>query len=178
MKPRLVAWAVLLIVLAGALVVGVVDRDGRATEEERASDIGETIGCPECAGQTVADSDAASARNIRSVIREMVDEGLSDDEIRAEVDARYPENLLLTPRRSGIVGLVWVAPVVALVLALAGLGYAFYRWRGVARGGSASPADRALVEQAAVARETERQGAPSPTADHALAGDTKDNQAD
>lgn len=55
--------------------------------------------------------------------------------------------MLLTPRSDGVSGLVWAVPVVALVLAFAGLAYAFVRWRG---GGTAraSEADRALVEQA------------------------------
>lgn len=151
MKVRSVAWLALLVVLAGALVVGVVDRGGSRSDEERVASIGDTIGCPECTGQSVAESDATAARNIRSFIRELIEEGRSDDEIRAEVELRYPASSL-TPSRGGLVGLVWVAPVVALVLALAGLGYAFYRWRGVNRDGQASRADRALVEEAVAAR--------------------------
>lgn len=150
MKLRLLGWSVMLLVLAGAFAVG-LDRDGGPrTLEERARGIAETISCPVCDGQSVAESDVSTAHIIRGFILEMVEEGRSDDEVRAEVDRRYPEeNLLLTPDRSGVVGLVWVLPVVAVVLGLAGVGYAFYRWRrdgpGEAR---ASKADRALVSEA------------------------------
>lgn len=152
MNTRLAAWVVMLVVLVGALSVGVVDSGGPSTDEERVSNIGETIGCPECTGQSVADSDATSARNIRLFIQENIDAGRSDDEIRAMVEERYPASSL-TPSRSGVVGLVWVIPVIALVLAVAGVGYAFYYWRGVRRDGRASDADIALVEQATAARD-------------------------
>jgi cytochrome c-type biogenesis protein CcmH/NrfF len=150
-KLRLVAWAVMLVVLVGTLAFGTMDRSGTRTTEERVASIGETIGCPTCAGQSVAGSDAAAARNIRTSIRDMIDEGLSDEQIRAQVEINYPSSSL-TPSRSGVVGLVWVAPVIALVLAVGGLGYAFYRWRGVSQDGRASRADKALVERAAAAR--------------------------
>ncbi len=61
--------------------------------------------------------------------------------------ARYGERILLTPGRSGLVGLVWALPVAALVAALAGVALAFRRWRG--RGVvHATDADRELVERA------------------------------
>jgi cytochrome c-type biogenesis protein CcmH/NrfF len=61
--------------------------------------------------------------------------------------ATWGESILLTPDSSGVGGLVWVLPVVALVLALAGVGYVFWRWRGMAPV-HASDADRELVDSA------------------------------
>ena len=94
-----------------------------------------------------ADSDAEASIAIRELIEQRIAEGASDERIRDELAAAYGEQVLLTPRSDGVSGLVWAVPVVALVLAFAGLAYAFVRWRG---GGTAraSEADRALVEQA------------------------------
>ncbi|HEY6698465.1 MAG TPA: cytochrome c-type biogenesis protein CcmH, partial [Acidimicrobiales bacterium] len=78
---------------------------------------------------------------------ERIDQGASDDAIRDELVATWGESILLTPDSSGVGGLVWVLPVVALVLALAGVAYVFWRWRGTATV-HASDADRALVDRA------------------------------
>jgi cytochrome c-type biogenesis protein CcmH len=147
-RKRTLGWLALAVVVMSALVIGVMDRDGPRTPEERARNIGETISCPVCDGQSVADSDAAPARSIRVFINEQIDAGRTDAEIRADVDRRFPESLLLTPQRSGVAAIVWVLPVVVLVLAVAGVGYAFVRWRDMPRGREATPADHALVDAA------------------------------
>ena len=46
-----------------------------------------------------------------------------------DVGAQFGEEVVLTPSSSGVTGLVWVIPVVAVALAAAGLGLAFRRWR-------------------------------------------------
>lgn len=145
---RAYGWLALAVVVVVALAVGVMDRSGRETPEERARSIGETISCPVCDGQSVADSDATPARGIRVFINEQIDAGRSDEEIREAVDSRYPESLLLTPESSGVGAVVWVLPVVVLGVAVAGIGYVFLRWREMPAGRQASRADRALVDAA------------------------------
>lgn len=149
-RGRLAGWVVLAAVLLGALVFGMVDDTGPRTPDERARNLAESIACPQCDGQSVADSDAEAARGIRTVIERRIDEGLSDAEIRDEIAASYTERVLLTPGRSGVSSLVWTLPVVVVVVAFAGLALAFRRWRG---GGAdrASDADRALVARARAA---------------------------
>lgn len=144
---RLAGWAVLAVVLLGALVFGTVDDGGARTPDERARNLAESIACPRCDGQSVADSDADAAKGIRTVIERRIDEGASDAEIRDELAASYGERVLLTPGRSGVSSVVWTLPVVVVVVAFAGLAFAFRRWRG---GGAAhaSDADRALVARA------------------------------
>lgn len=146
---RLASWTVALVVLVGALLVGVIDSSGPRTPEERVRSIGGGISCPVCEGQSVADSDATAARNIRGRINELVEAGeLSNDEIQAEVTRLFPDAVPLEPESRGLEGLVWVLPVAALVAAVAGLGYAFHRWRSLGARGGTSDADRALVDQA------------------------------
>ena len=144
-RTRLLGWLAMAAVLVVALAAGVADDGGPRTPEERARNLAETIACPACDGQSVAESDAAASRGIRTQIAERIDQGASDDAIRDELVATWGESILLTPDSSGVGGLVWVLPVVALVLALAGVGYVLYRWRDAATV-HASDADRALVE--------------------------------
>lgn len=125
---RWVPWALLSVVVIAALVFGVRDRDPK-TDAERAQAIAATVACPACSGQSVASSDAPAAANLRADIDRRVAAGESDDEIRAAYAARFGEEILLNPPRSGAAGLVWVLPVAGVVAGAAGLAVAFRRWR-------------------------------------------------
>jgi cytochrome c-type biogenesis protein CcmH len=152
-RGRLFGWAALVVVVIAALAYGTLDGGGPRSPGDRARNLAETIACPQCDGQSVADSDSEAAKGIRMRIDERIADGASDAQIRDELAAAYGERVLLTPGRSGVSSLVWTLPVVAVVVAFAGLAYAFRRWRGDAAG-RASDADRALVAQA--------QSAPGP----------------
>ena len=95
------------------------------------------------------DSDAPVAAAIRSEVGRRIADGESEDEVRAYLVGRYGEGVLLNPPRSGLAGLVWALPVVAVVIAGAALVLAFRRWRGVLRSGAtASAEDEARVREA------------------------------
>jgi cytochrome c-type biogenesis protein CcmH len=125
---RWAPWALLLVVVVVALVVGTSDRSAMS-DDERAEHIAESVRCPTCRGQSVASSDAPAAANVRNDIARRVADGESDDEIRSALADRFGTSILLNPPKSGVAGLVWVLPVVGLVLAIAGLTFAFRRWR-------------------------------------------------
>lgn len=141
------SWFVIVALVLVALVRNAVDDGPARTAEERVRDIAGSMKCPVCAGQSVADSDVAAARSIRSEIARRVVDGQSDDAIRDAISATYGDGLQLTPKATGFAGLVWILPVVALVLAFAGLSASFARWRR-ATPSTATDADRALVDQA------------------------------
>ena len=128
MIRRWASWALLGVVIIGALAIGTSD-DGPTTDAERAQRIAASVRCPTCRGQSVASSDAPAATNVRTEIERRVAEGESDDEIRAALVARFGDGILLNPSRSGIAGLVWVLPVAGFVFAVGGLVFAFRRWR-------------------------------------------------
>jgi len=121
-------WILLVVVVVGALVAG-TRSSGAKTAAERVQSIGKSVRCPTCRGQSVADSDAPAAANVRRDIERRVAAGESDDDIRSALAARFGDGILLTPPRSGVAGLVWVLPVVAIVAAAGGLTLAFRRWR-------------------------------------------------
>jgi cytochrome c-type biogenesis protein CcmH len=146
-RARTFGWLALALVVVGALLFGTLDDGGPRSPGDRARNLAETIACPQCDGQSVADSDSEAAKAIRLRIDEQMSDGLSDAQIRDELAAAYGERVLLTPGRSGVSSVVWALPVVVVVVAFAGLAYAFRRWRGDAAG-RASEADRALVARA------------------------------
>ncbi len=140
-------WLVLVALLVGGLTVAAVGDSGPRTTEERARSLAESIKCPTCDGQSVADSNAPAARNIRTEVARRIEVGETDDEIRDYIGGLFGEDLLLTPPRTGVAGLVWFLPVAMLVLAVGGLAAAFRRWRTVPDQ-DVSDEDRVLVERA------------------------------
>lgn len=140
-------WLILAAFLAGGLAVAALGDDGPRTTEERARTLSESIQCPTCDGQSVADSNAPVARNIRTEVARRIEAGDSDDEIRDYIGGLFGEEQLLTPPRTGVGGLVWFLPVALFVLAIGGLAAAFHRWRSPPET-HVSDEDRALVERA------------------------------
>ena len=134
------------IVASAFLIVGGFGDEGVQTDGERVSALASTIRCPQCSGQSVAESNVAISREIRADIRSRVAAGESDDEIRQVYIDRYGRSIVLTPDATGFTGLVWIVPVVAAGLALAAVVLAFQRWRGeVTDTSDVTDADRALV---------------------------------
>lgn len=149
-------WLVLLVVVAAALAYGVADDRTPSTLEDRADALAAEVRCPTCRSESAFESQAASARAVRADIRERLEAGESEGDIRAYLVSRYGQEILLTPSATGASALVWVLPVAALVAASAGLAFAFRRWR---RAAEAEPTDddRALVAEA-LRREHEEGG--------------------
>ena len=148
-RKVILSWLLVGVAVATMLVFGVVDGRDDRTNVERAHDIGATIACPQCVGQSVVESDVAIAREIRAEIGRLVVAGHSDDDIRARFAEQYGDWVILTPSRSGVSGLVWVIPVVGLVVGVGLLGMTLSRWRRASASDEAvSDEDRALVESA------------------------------
>jgi cytochrome c-type biogenesis protein CcmH len=141
------SWGLASIVLVAALVVGALGDTGPKTQQEQMYAIATQVKCPECAGQTVAESDTAAARGIRRDITAELQDGQSSDEILDGLASSYGEQIVLTPTASGVTGLVWMLPVVAGVVAIAGLVVVFRRW-STAGGPAVTDADRAIVKGA------------------------------
>ena len=83
--------------------------------DERARAIEAQLRCPTCQGLSIADSPATSAAQMRSVIREQLAAGSSDDAVRAFFVARYGRCIRLDPPASGPDLALWLAPAAILV---------------------------------------------------------------
>jgi cytochrome c-type biogenesis protein CcmH len=122
------SYGLMAIVLAFALFAG-TRSEATPTAEQRALSLEQSIKCPVCRGQSVAESDSEASKAIRTEISRRIADGQSDGEIRAYFAQTLGNDILLRPPASGWAGLVWVLPIVGLVLAAGGIGFAFWRWR-------------------------------------------------
>lgn len=83
--------------------------------------------CLVCQNQTIADSNAALAVDLRREIRGMVEAGQTEQEIKIFLTDRYGEFVLYRPRWSAATAVLWLAPIVLVLLGAAWL------WRIVQR---------------------------------------------
>ncbi len=72
--------------------------------------------CVQCENSTLADSDASIAADVRRQIREMLDAGKSDQQIKGYLVSRYSEFILFRPETSWRNAWLWSLPVVLLLL--------------------------------------------------------------
>jgi cytochrome c-type biogenesis protein CcmH len=96
--------------------------------EKRARDISSGLRCMVCQNQSIDDSDAPLARDLRLLVRERLSSGDTDGQVRDYLVQRYGEFVLLKPAFGRHTLLLWLTP--GLVLVLGGIGaYAALRRR-------------------------------------------------
>lgn len=101
-----------LLALGGAGSVLAQDIDAQAHA------IAARLRCPVCQNESVADSPAELAAQMRALIRQKLQAGESPEQIIAYFVSKYGDWILLEPPRKGILWLVWVGPLSALLAGL------------------------------------------------------------
>jgi cytochrome c-type biogenesis protein CcmH len=109
--------------------------------EARARSISAGLRCLVCQNQSIDDSDAPVAKDLRILIREQLQQNRTDQDVVEFIVARYGEFVLLKPRLKPDTLILWAAPFVLLA---AGLAFAFRR-KPVASPDSLTTAEKAEV---------------------------------
>jgi cytochrome c-type biogenesis protein CcmH len=89
------------------------------TLESRARAISRDLRCMVCQNQSIDDSEAPLARDLRLLVRERLKAGDSDRQVIDFMVARYGEFVLLKPRLAWHTVILWAAPLLALLAGLA-----------------------------------------------------------
>ena len=74
------------------------------------------IRCPKCLNESIAESKAPVAADLKREVRRLIGEGKSDDEVKRFLSERYGEFVLYRPRMTPTTFAVWAAPFVLLCL--------------------------------------------------------------
>ena len=98
--------------------------------EERARDLGRELRCPVCQNQSIEDSDADLARDLRLIIRQKLRAGETNKQIVDFVVARYGEFVLLDPPVNSRTIFLWIAPVLTFLLGAVFIMF-WFRRRGI-----------------------------------------------
>jgi cytochrome c-type biogenesis protein CcmH len=97
--------------------------------EARARAISQDIRCLVCQNQSIDDSDADLARDLRLIVRERLVAGDSDAEVKQFLVARYGDYVLLEPPVKPSTYVLWFGPAAILLVAAGGIGQFFRRRR-------------------------------------------------
>jgi cytochrome c-type biogenesis protein CcmH len=109
--------AALLLVFAGhALAIDAQKAFEDPALQARYEHINRELRCLVCQNQTIADSNATLAQDLRREVKEMIAAGKTDDEIREFMIARYGDFVLYRPRMTATNFLLWAAPVLLLLI--------------------------------------------------------------
>jgi cytochrome c-type biogenesis protein CcmH len=130
--------AIGLLVIGGLAHAAAPPQFRDAAEEQRFRALAAELRCVMCQNQSLADSDALIARDLRARVLELMREGRSDAEIKAYLVERYSEFVLYDPPLSARTWLLWFGP---LLLLLGGGLWLAAIVRGRARQATRSPAD-------------------------------------
>lgn len=110
----------LLVALAAVALMGSAseptERLPDPAQEARARVLFKEVRCLVCQNESIDDSEAQLAGDLRRIVREQVKAGRSDGEIRAFLVQRYGEFVLLKPRFSAGNAALWLAPVGVLLV--------------------------------------------------------------
>ena len=139
---RILGLALAIGVMASTAVYAVQPDEIMAdsTKEERARDLSRELRCMVCQNQSIDDSEAPLARDLRLLVRERIAAGDSDAQVIDFLVARYGEFVLLKPRLNSHTWLLWFLTP----LALSGGGIALWL-HGRRRARSAAGQDSALL---------------------------------
>lgn len=108
--PR--AWGLGLAIVIALVAIGWA---GAQDLDARAQAIAAKLRCPVCQNESVADSPAELAAQMRALIREKLAAGETGEQIVAYFVSKYGDWILLEPPRRGVLWIVWLAPALALL---------------------------------------------------------------
>ena len=122
--------------------------------EERARNLSKQLRCLVCQNQSIDDSDADLARDLRREVRSQIAAGASDDAIIDQLRARYGDYVLLNPPLDQATLFLWLSPLGFILLG--GLIVMMARrQRGAAIATELDAAERARIEKMLASRDSE-----------------------
>lgn len=83
--------------------------------EARTREVSKGLRCPVCRGESIQDSPAELANQMRNVVREQLANGQSPEQVRRYFTEKYGEWILLAPKAEGVNLLVYLLPAVFIV---------------------------------------------------------------
>ena len=94
---------------------------GNPTLEKRARHISKDLRCLVCQNQSIDDSDAPLARDLRLLVRERLIQGDTDNEVFDYVVSRYGDFVLLRPPVKAVTAILWLGPAIFVLIGFIGL---------------------------------------------------------
>ena len=141
MRRRIAAALLLAFALGAPLATkAAAPANADPTIARRVEELSQTLRCLVCQNQTIADSQAPLAVDLKNQIREKIDQGQSNEQIIDYMVQRYGDFVLYRPPVKATTLLLWFGPAALLVLGV------FFLFRHLARRRKERPADTPLTD--------------------------------
>lgn len=117
MRPR----RSLLVILAVVAILGAIwsyallATPPQKTLDQEVQDVGSQLKCLVCQGESVADSPALLAQQMRAIIRQQLQSGKSEQDVIQYFQSRYGDRILYAPPQRGFNLLAWLVPIAMLL---------------------------------------------------------------
>ena len=117
---RVQCFSVLLLIAALAVIVAVwsallIIKPKQETLDQRVQDVASQLKCPVCQGESVADSQAIIAQQMRQVIRQQLQSGKSEQDVVQYFIRSYGDQIVWLPPWQGFSLLIWLVPMIFLL---------------------------------------------------------------
>ena len=96
------------------------------TSDERANNLFKEVRCLVCQGQTIHESNAELAEDLKVIIKEQIMKGKSDEDIKQFLVDKYGDWILMTPPFDPYTYVLWLSPAIIILF---GFGYIYYKSR-------------------------------------------------
>ena len=115
-RPSVVVALGLLLALALVWGVTLFRAAQPKSLNQQAQEVASQLQCPVCNGESVADSPSGLASEMRSLIRQKLAQGQSEQQVIQYFEARYGDAILESPPAQGFTLMIWLPPVAMLAL--------------------------------------------------------------
>lgn len=116
-------------------------------QETRAREVGQELRCLVCQNQSIDDSNAPLARDLRILVRERIKAGDSNAQVMDFVVARYGDYVRLRPPMRAETYLLWFSPALVLVIALGAMFLTLRRRKSASRTAPLDEGERARLDK-------------------------------
>ena len=140
------------LVLANAEVVEFSDESLRPRYQQ----LVEELRCPKCQNQNLADSNSPISKDLRVQVQQLLEEGLTDQQIKDYLKARYSGFILYRPEVNQATWLLWAAPVLFLIMGLLIIYRLYFRFKADSSSGSGDSSDSSTIEASSALNKDEQ----------------------
>lgn len=138
----------LMLVATPAYAVGVDETTLQdPAQEERARDLMKELRCLVCQNQSIEDSNADMAQDLRILVRERIAMGESDEQVQAFLVERYGDWILMQPPFNPRTALLWLGPVLLLLIGGFAVSRYLRRQKPVSQAAALTPEEQARLDE-------------------------------
>lgn len=114
-RPTFLVPAGIVVLIGIVWMVTAISAAQPKSLDERTLEVARQIQCPVCNGESVADSPAQKAAEMRGVIRQQLAAGRSEQQVLDYFSQVYGSEILESPPQQGFTSLIWIMPVLMLL---------------------------------------------------------------